>query len=55
MCNGYYIYKLGKTPVCHLRYCGNAGFGKLLSLFPLHYLVLGDVSYGPLPKTGPPC
>lgn len=54
MCNGYYIYKLTKTPVCHLRYCGNAGFGKLLSV-PLHYLVLGNVSYGPSPKTVPPC
>lgn len=29
-CNGYYIYKLGKTPCCYLRYCGNGGFGKCL-------------------------
>jgi len=29
-CNGFYVYKLGKTPVCWLRYCGNAGFGKSL-------------------------
>ncbi|XP_044168082.1 fibropellin-1-like, partial [Acropora millepora] len=28
-CNGFYVYKLVKTPVCWLRYCGNAGFGKL--------------------------
>lgn len=28
-CNGFYVYKLGKTPVCWLRYCGNAGFGEL--------------------------
>lgn len=28
MCNGYYIYKLPKTPCCYLRYCGNAGFGR---------------------------
>ena len=27
-CNGFYVYKLVKTPVCWLRYCGNAGFGK---------------------------
>ncbi|XP_068740086.1 neurogenic locus Notch protein-like isoform X3 [Montipora capricornis] len=26
MCNGYYIYKLGRTPCCYLRYCGDAGF-----------------------------
>jgi len=25
-CNGFYVYKLVKTPVCWLRYCGNAGF-----------------------------
>lgn len=27
-CNGFYVYKLHKTPVCWLRYCGNAGFGE---------------------------
>ena len=27
-CNGFYVYKLARTPVCWLRYCGNAGFGK---------------------------
>ena len=32
-CNGFYIYKLGKTPCCYLRYCGNGGFGKCLSVF----------------------
>ncbi|XP_022795937.1 neurogenic locus notch homolog protein 1-like isoform X3 [Stylophora pistillata] len=26
-CNGFYIYKLGKTPCCYLRFCGNGGFG----------------------------
>ena len=31
-CNAFYVYKLTKTPVCWLRYCGNAGFGELLSL-----------------------
>ena len=30
-CNGFYVYKLGKTPCCWLRYCGNAGFGELRS------------------------
>ncbi|XP_078377492.1 uncharacterized protein LOC144660677 isoform X5 [Oculina patagonica] len=25
-CNGFYVYKLAKTPVCWLRYCGNAGY-----------------------------
>ncbi|XP_027057315.1 oncoprotein-induced transcript 3 protein-like, partial [Pocillopora damicornis] len=25
-CNGFYVYKLSRTPVCWLRYCGNAGF-----------------------------
>ena len=28
-CNGFFVYKLEKTPVCWLRYCGNAGFGEL--------------------------
>ena len=28
-CNGFYIYKLGKTPCCYLRFCGNGGFGEL--------------------------
>ena len=28
-CNGsYYVYELQRTPVCHLRYCGNSGLGK---------------------------
>lgn len=28
-CNGsYYVYELERTPVCHLRYCGNSGLGK---------------------------
>ena len=27
-CNGFYVYKLVRTPVCWLRYCGNAGFGE---------------------------
>ena len=27
-CNGFYVYKLVPTPVCWLRYCGNAGFGE---------------------------
>ncbi|RMX57261.1 hypothetical protein pdam_00010561 [Pocillopora damicornis] len=26
-CNGFYIYKLGRTPCCYLRFCGNGGFG----------------------------
>ena len=28
-CSGFYVYKLARTPACWLRYCGNAGFGKL--------------------------
>jgi len=32
-CNGFYVYKLERTPVCWLRYCGNAGHGK----FEFHY------------------
>jgi len=27
-CNGFYVYRLARTPVCWLRYCGNAGFGE---------------------------
>ena len=26
-CGGFYVYYLDKTPVCHLRYCGNAAPG----------------------------
>ena len=32
-CNGFYVYKLARTPVCWLRYCGNAGFGELCIAF----------------------
>ena len=28
-CGGFYVYELDKTPVCHLRYCGNAAPGKI--------------------------
>ena len=29
-CNGYYVYELHRTPSSHpVRYCGNAGAGKL--------------------------
>ena len=28
-CGGFYVYELDKTPVCHLRYCGNGGPGML--------------------------
>lgn len=24
-CGGFYVYELGPTPFCHLRYCGNGG------------------------------
>ena len=24
-CSGFYVYELGPTPGCHLRYCGNGG------------------------------
>lgn len=27
-CNGFYVYKLARTPTCWLRYCGNAGYGE---------------------------
>ena len=27
-CNNFFVYKLARTPVCWLRYCGNAGFGR---------------------------
>ena len=26
-CTSFFVYKLVRTPVCWLRYCGNAGFG----------------------------
>ena len=43
-CHGFYVYKLERTPVCWLRYCGNAGFGKapprlITSLFIVDFLV----------------
>ena len=28
-CGGYFVYKLGRTPHCFARYCGNGGAGKL--------------------------
>ena len=27
-CNGFYVYELGSTPACSLRYCGDADIGK---------------------------
>ena len=30
-CGSYYVYELQKPPDCNLRYCGNAGAGKLPS------------------------
>ena len=44
-CNGYYIYKLGRTPVCHLRYCGNGGFGKFGLVF-FYFQCLFAPNYG---------
>ena len=31
-CSSYYVYELPKSPTCNLRYCGNAGDGKLRSI-----------------------
>ena len=28
-CSAYYVYELHKPPDCDIRYCGNAGAGKL--------------------------
>ena len=41
-CNGFYVYKLERTPVCWLRYCGNAGHGifELDSIFFLFSIIL---------------
>ena len=39
-CNGFYIYKLGKTPCCYLRYCGNGGFGKYVSVSTIVIVIL---------------
>lgn len=39
-CNGFYVYKLAKTPVCWLRYCGNAGFGKLYFKHSVYYTLV---------------
>ncbi|CAH3026089.1 unnamed protein product, partial [Porites evermanni] len=36
-CNGFYVYKLVKTPVCWLRYCGNAGFVPDKNNFQFNY------------------
>ncbi|KAK3736078.1 hypothetical protein QZH41_006891 [Actinostola sp. cb2023] len=27
-CGEFYVYELGKTPLCNLRYCGNGGSGR---------------------------
>jgi len=52
MCNGYYIYKLPKTPCCWLRYCGNAGYGKplvflnpLFAMFTFRFTSIARYSY----------
>jgi len=40
-CNGFYVYKLTRTPACWLRYCGNAGFGELkivTNLMAVHWI-----------------
>ena len=29
-CSSYYVYELQRSPTCNLRYCGNAGAGKLI-------------------------
>ena len=31
-CSSYYVYELQTLPTCYLRYCGNAGAGKLHSI-----------------------
>ena len=33
-CGNFFVYHLGRTPGCSLRYCGNKGYGKFT--FPLH-------------------
>ena len=41
-CNGFYVYKLSRTPVCWLRYCGNAGFGMSIVFINFFLVVLQD-------------
>ena len=41
-CNGFYVYKLSRTPVCWLRYCGNAGFGTSIVFINFFLVVLQD-------------
>ena len=40
-CGGFFVYELQRTPVCSLRYCGNAGVGKLTDCLNLLRFNLG--------------
>ena len=44
-CNGFYVYKLARTPVCWLRYCGNAGFGMWYSLTHSAFVILNAFTH----------
>jgi len=54
-CSGFYIYKLGKTPCCYLRYCGNGGFGKCLKSFFNDVDRLQSSSFSPSSSFSMPC
>ena len=38
-CHGFFVYKLARTPVCWLRYCGNAGFGMYCMYVPIKFYI----------------
>ena len=45
-CGAYFVYELEKTPVCSLRYCGNAGAGKLPFMASLSSVSVNDKNIG---------
>ena len=45
-CGGYYVYELGPTPSCYLRYCGNKDVGRDFFMFTLLFNERSFVSLG---------
>ena len=56
-CGGFYVYHLGKPPICNFRYCGNGTHKPSENLnFPYNLLCLlfstsSSLSYQPLPPS----
>ena len=44
-CGGFYVYELDKTPVCHLRYCGNANASGIEAHLFFQEILSIDISF----------